>query len=104
VKGLERELHLISCICNLNFSFKVCGEPLTGLKSLQTVLHGIIRILLSLHEMIDCMLQLGRVDIIPAFGNEEKDLASFSPSQPREKWIKKRTSVKLKVEHIMVKT
>jgi len=50
------------------------------------------------------MFQLGRVDIMPALGNEEKDLASFSPSQPREKWIKKRTSVKLKVQHIRVKT
>jgi hypothetical protein len=49
------------------------------------------------------MSQLGRVDILPAVGNEEKDLASFSPSQPREKWIKKRTSVKLKVQHITVK-
>lgn len=104
MKGLERELIWIYCIYNLNFSFKVCGEPLTGLKSLQTVLHGIVRILLSLCETIDCMLQLGRVDIMPAIGNEEKDLASFSPSQPREKWIKKRTSVKLKVQHIRVKT
>jgi hypothetical protein len=50
------------------------------------------------------MLQLGRVDVLPAVGSEEKDLASFSPSQPREKWIKKRTSVKLKVQHVRVKT
>jgi len=41
---------------------------------------------------------------MPALGNEEKDLASFCPSQPREKWIKKRTSVKLKVQHIRAKT
>jgi hypothetical protein len=34
---------------------------------------------------------------VPTIGNEEKELVSFSPSQPREKWIKKRTSVKLKV-------
>jgi len=88
----------------LNFSFKVCGKPFTGFKSLQTVLHGIVRIVLSLYETIDCMLQLGRVDIMPLAGNEEKDLASFSPSQPREKWIKKRTSVKLKVQHMRVKT
>ncbi|KAJ4429410.1 hypothetical protein ANN_21568 [Periplaneta americana] len=40
--------------------------------------------------------QLGRVDLVPTAGHEEKDLTSFSPSQPREKWIKKRTSVKLK--------
>jgi len=104
VKGLETKLHWISCICNLNFSFKVCGKPFTGFKSLQTVLHGIVRIVLSLYETIDCMLQLGRVDIMPLAGNEEKDLASFSPSQPREKWIKKRTSVKLKVQHMRVKT
>lgn len=104
MKGLETKLYGISCICNLNFSFKVCGKPFTGFKSLQTVLHGIVRILLSLCETIDCMLQLGRVDIMPALGNEEKDLASFCPSQPREKWIKKRTSVKLKVQHIRAKT
>lgn len=88
----------------MNFSLKVCGKPFTGFKSLQTALHGIVRILLSLCETIDYVLQLGRVDIMPAVGNEERDLASFSPSQPREKWIKKRTSVKLKVHHIRVKT
>jgi hypothetical protein len=57
----------------------------------------IIRILLSLRDTTDFILQFGRVDIMPAAGSEEKDLASFCPSQPREKWIKKRTSVKLKV-------
>lgn len=35
---------------------------------------------------------------MPPVGNEEKELISFSPSQPREKWMKKRTSVKLKVQ------
>nr|CAD7262731.1 unnamed protein product [Timema shepardi] len=40
--------------------------------------------------------QLGRFELSPNSGREEKDMASFSPSQPREKWIKKRTSVKLK--------
>jgi len=104
MKGLETKLRWIICIYNLNVSYKVCGKPFTGFKSLQTVLHGIVRILLSLCETVDCMLQLGRVDIVPAVGNEEKDLASFSPSQPREKWIKKRTSVKLKVQHMRVKT
>lgn len=34
---------------------------------------------------------------MPSTGYEEKDMPEFSPSQPREKWIKKRTSVKLKV-------
>lgn len=40
--------------------------------------------------------QLGRFDL-PLLGNEEKDLTCFRPGQPREKWNKKRTSVKLKV-------
>jgi len=40
--------------------------------------------------------QLGRVDA-PLLGNEEKDLTCFRPGQPREKWNKKRTSVKIKV-------
>ncbi|XP_043676418.1 protein retinal degeneration B isoform X1 [Vespula pensylvanica] len=39
--------------------------------------------------------QLGRFDL-PMLGNEEKELSCFRPGQPREKWIKKRTSVKLK--------
>ncbi|XP_029679221.1 protein retinal degeneration B isoform X2 [Formica exsecta] len=39
--------------------------------------------------------QLGRFDL-SLLGNEEKDLTSFRPGQPREKWNKKRTSVKLK--------
>jgi hypothetical protein len=59
----------------------------------------IVRTLAILCITFGFLLQLGRVDLVPAIGNEEKDLASFSPSQPREKWIKKRTSVKLKVEH-----
>lgn len=40
--------------------------------------------------------QLGRFDL-QLLGNDEKDLACFRPGQPREKWNKKRTSVKLKV-------
>ncbi|XP_075220766.1 retinal degeneration B [Lycorma delicatula] len=40
--------------------------------------------------------QLGRFDYIPSMSNEEKDLSGFNPGQPREKWIRKRTSVKLK--------
>lgn len=42
--------------------------------------------------------QLGRFDL-PLL-TEEKELTCFRPGQPREKWNKKRTSVKLKVsEH-----
>jgi hypothetical protein len=62
-----------------------------------TILHGHHRE--NLKSYTDFLLQLGRVELVPAIGSEEKDLASFSPSQPREKWIKKRTSVKLKVQH-----
>lgn len=40
--------------------------------------------------------QLGTFDL-PLLSNEEKELTSFRPGQPREKWNKKRTSVKLKV-------
>lgn len=43
--------------------------------------------------------QIGRFDL-PMLGGEEKDLACFRPGQPREKWNKKRTSVKLKVNFI----
>ncbi|XP_012272496.1 protein retinal degeneration B isoform X2 [Orussus abietinus] len=39
--------------------------------------------------------QLGRFDL-PILSNEEKELTCFRPGQPREKWNKKRTSVKLK--------
>lgn len=40
--------------------------------------------------------QLGRFDASMLIGHDDKDILSFRPSQPREKWIKKRTSVKLK--------
>nr|XP_012152055.1 PREDICTED: protein retinal degeneration B isoform X2 [Megachile rotundata] len=39
--------------------------------------------------------QLGRFDL-SLLSNEEKELTCFRPGQPREKWNKKRTSVKLK--------
>ncbi|KAL1140219.1 hypothetical protein AAG570_000151 [Ranatra chinensis] len=39
--------------------------------------------------------QLGRFEIDQPSAQEEKDL-TFNPGQPREKWIRKRTSVKLK--------
>lgn len=40
--------------------------------------------------------QLGRFDSSTLTGHDDKDISTFRPSQPREKWIKKRTSVKLK--------
>lgn len=40
--------------------------------------------------------QLGRFDSSTLTGHDDKDILTFRPSQPREKWIKKRTSVKLK--------
>ncbi|XP_058805045.1 protein retinal degeneration B isoform X2 [Phymastichus coffea] len=39
--------------------------------------------------------QLGRFDL-QMLGHEEKELTGFRPGQPREKWNKKRTSVKVK--------
>lgn len=40
--------------------------------------------------------QVGHFDLSSFGGIDEKDMASFKPGQPREKWIKKRTSVKIK--------
>ncbi|XP_054706761.1 LOW QUALITY PROTEIN: protein retinal degeneration B-like [Uloborus diversus] len=40
--------------------------------------------------------QLMRSDSLNLPGETEKDVATFIPTQPREKWLKKRTSVKLK--------
>lgn len=40
--------------------------------------------------------QIGRFDMSTLAGNDDKESSSFRPGQPREKWIKKRTSVKLK--------
>lgn len=40
--------------------------------------------------------QIGRFDANTLTGGSHKDTDAFRPSQPREKWIKKRTSVKLK--------
>lgn len=39
--------------------------------------------------------QINRFDL-PTLSSREKETTLFSPSQPREKWIKKKTSVKLK--------
>lgn len=40
--------------------------------------------------------QIGRFDLNPTAGTDEKDMEGFNPGQPREKWIRKRTSVKIK--------
>lgn len=40
--------------------------------------------------------QLGRFDANILIGNDNKEISSFRPGQPREKWMRKRTSVKLK--------
>ncbi|XP_053698054.1 protein retinal degeneration B [Sabethes cyaneus] len=40
--------------------------------------------------------QIGRFDSLTLVGPDDKDVSSFRPAQPREKWNKKRTSVKLK--------
>ncbi|KAF4523499.1 hypothetical protein B566_EDAN004570, partial [Ephemera danica] len=40
--------------------------------------------------------QLGRLDPSAVLGRDDKEMASFNPGQPREKWLRKRTSVKLK--------
>lgn len=46
--------------------------------------------------------QLGRMDPSVTLGRDEKELASFNPGQPREKWLRKRTSVKLKVQLVVL--
>ncbi|XP_055586788.1 protein retinal degeneration B isoform X3 [Uranotaenia lowii] len=40
--------------------------------------------------------QIGRFDNLTLVGSDDKEISSFRPAQPREKWNKKRTSVKLK--------
>ena len=40
--------------------------------------------------------QIGRFDNATLSGSDDKEVSSFRPGQPREKWIRKRTSVKLK--------
>ena len=37
-----------------------------------------------------------------AYQGDDKDLPVFSPTQPREKWMKKRTSVKIKVRALVM--
>lgn len=44
-----------------------------------------------------CCPQIGRFEFTPPVTQDEKDSSGFNPTQPREKWIRKRTSVKLKV-------
>lgn len=41
-----------------------------------------------------------RSDSLGLPGESEKETALFIPTQPREKWLKKRTSVKLKVRYV----
>lgn len=43
------------------------------------------------------LFQFAIFDYNNSVGNEEKELASFSPSQPREKWQRKTTFIKIKV-------
>lgn len=43
------------------------------------------------------LFQFAIFDYNSSIGNEEKELASFSPSQPREKWQRKTTFIKIKV-------
>ncbi|XP_054289278.1 protein retinal degeneration B isoform X3 [Macrosteles quadrilineatus] len=40
--------------------------------------------------------QICRFEFTPNLTQDEKDQSNFNPGQPREKWIRKRTSVKLK--------
>lgn len=40
--------------------------------------------------------QIGRMETLNLSGSDDKEISSFRPGQPREKWMKKRTSVKLK--------
>ncbi|XP_046680815.1 protein retinal degeneration B isoform X3 [Homalodisca vitripennis] len=40
--------------------------------------------------------QMCRFEFVPPLNQDEKDLSNFNPGQPREKWIRKRTSVKIK--------
>lgn len=43
------------------------------------------------------LFQFAIFDYSSPIGNDEKELASFSPSQPREKWQRKTTFIKIKV-------
>lgn len=50
----------------------------------------------SLDVIAFILRQVGRLEGAALAGGEEREPA-FRPGQPREKWIRKRTSVKLKV-------
>ncbi|KAG8232019.1 hypothetical protein J437_LFUL012043 [Ladona fulva] len=54
----------------------------------------------SLDVIAFILRQVGRFDGTGPGENDEKEVSSFSPCQPREKWIKKRTSVKLKARNV----
>jgi hypothetical protein len=45
--------------------------------------------------------QIGFQDSSSHLHQDDKDVRVFTPNQPREKWIKKRTSVKLKVRELV---
>lgn len=44
--------------------------------------------------------QIGGIEVTALPGGEDRE-QTFRPGQPREKWIRKRTSVKLKVENFV---
>ncbi|XP_046390635.1 protein retinal degeneration B isoform X2 [Ischnura elegans] len=54
----------------------------------------------SLDVIAFILRQVGRFEGGGPSGNDDREIPSFSPSQPREKWIKKRTSVKLKSRNV----
>lgn len=44
--------------------------------------------------------QLMRCDCVKTQEADNLDSAPFSPSSPREKWLRRRTHVKLRVKHL----
>lgn len=55
------------------------------------------RVLNFLASLVCCFWQLMRCDCVKTQEADNLDSAPFSPSSPREKWLRRRTHVKLRV-------
>jgi hypothetical protein len=56
----------------------------------------------SLNQLIEIFYKISRSEYVQSTSlmESDKESHSFTPCQPREKWQKKRTSVKLKVSRV----
>lgn len=83
-----------------SFPYKLDCAPLVLFISLETYLRFVIRggvRFIFWHVVCVLFWQLMRCDCVKTQEADNLDSAPFSPSSPREKWLRRRTHVKLRV-------